>query len=119
MLSTAWLLNQQKVILFNLKQHLFWSECKHWDSLIHSADCYSYLGLIFRKVVDYSITIKAVAAQASRALGLAIDKCKILGGVEYHIFTYVWDSIVFLIIEGETGIWGYTTLQRYNIEHYT
>jgi hypothetical protein len=39
--------------------------------------------------LDYNITTKAVAAQTSRTLDLVIDKCKILGGVEYHIFTNV------------------------------
>jgi hypothetical protein len=41
--------------------------------------------LFFKEFVDYNITTKAVAAQTSRALHLAIDESKILGGVEYHI----------------------------------
>jgi hypothetical protein len=45
--------------------------------------------LVLKEFLDYNITAKAVAAQTSRALYLVIYKCKILGGVEYHIFTNV------------------------------
>jgi hypothetical protein len=48
------------------------------------ADSSTYLSLVLKEFLDYNITAKAVAAQTSRTLDLVIDKCKILGGVEYQ-----------------------------------
>ena len=119
-MSTVCLLIQQIVILLEHRM-VCWicTQYTYGDSIILYADCYTYLSLVLKEFLDYNITGKAVAAHGSRALGLAIAKCKILGGVEYHIFTNVWDILVYLIIKDERSIWWHTTLQRYNIEHYT
>ena len=43
---------------------------------------------------------------ASRALGLLIAKCKIIGGVPYSVFTKLYDSVVWPVISYSSPIWG-------------
>jgi hypothetical protein len=91
-MSTVWLIIQQIVILLEHPM-VCWTctQYKYGDNIIFYADSSTYLSLVLKEFLDYNITAKAVAVQTSRALYLVIYKCKILGGVEYHIFTNVWD----------------------------
>ena len=67
---------------------------------------YTYLGLVINEFLDYGITAKAVAQSASRALGLIIAKCKIIGGVSYDVFTTLYESVVSPVVEYGAVIWG-------------
>jgi hypothetical protein len=87
------------------------------DNIIHYANCYAYLGLVLNEFLDHNITAKAVAASANRVLCLVIAKCKVLGGVTYHVFTKLYDSLVSPIIEYGASIWGYKNLFCINTIH--
>jgi hypothetical protein len=43
--------------------------------------------LLINEYLDFSTTAKMVAQSASRALGLLIVKCKVIGGLRYEVFT--------------------------------
>ena len=47
-----------------------------------------------------------VAQSANGAFGVLIAKSKTHGGMLYDIFTYVYDSLVLLIIGDGAAIWG-------------
>ena len=49
---------------------------------------------------------KAVAKSASRALGLLIVKCKAHGGFQHNIFTKLFDTLVWSVINYGSAIWG-------------
>ena len=49
---------------------------------------------------------KAVAKSASRALGLIIAKCKANGGLPYDVFTQLYNSAVWPVVEYGASIWG-------------
>ena len=63
---------------------------------------YRYLG----QHLNYDVTAKAVAAAASRALGLVISKFKSAGGLPYSVFSKLYDSIVWSTISYGACIWG-------------
>ena len=67
---------------------------------------YKYLGLILHEHLDYSITAKAVAQSASRALGLLIAKAKANGGFPFGTFTRLYDYTVNSVISYGASIWG-------------
>ena len=49
---------------------------------------------------------KAVAKSASRALGLLIVKSKIHGGFQHNIFSKLYDTMVWSVINYGSCIWG-------------
>jgi len=77
------------------------------DQVIEYTDKYKYLGLVFNEYINLSITAKMVAQSASRALGLVIAKCKLVGGVPYNVFTKLYDSIVWPVIAYGAAVWGH------------
>ena len=50
------------------------------------ADSYKYLGLLLNEYLDFSVTAKAIAKSASRALGWVIAKAKSFGRLPYRVF---------------------------------
>ena len=75
--------------------------------IIETTDKYTYLGVILSEYLDYDIMTKCVAQSASRALGLLIAKCKSIGGVPYEVFTKLYESIVWPVINYSAPIWGF------------
>ena len=67
---------------------------------------YRYLCLTIDEHLNYNVTAKAVAAAASRALGLVISKFKSAGGLPYSVFSKLYDSIVSSTISYGACIWG-------------
>ena len=86
------------------------------DSLA-AVDKYTYLGIVINEFLDYSVTAKAVAQSAGRALGLLIAKCKIVGGMPYDAYTKLYDSIVWPIISYGASIWGVKSFSCINAVH--
>jgi len=79
---------------------------KGGDIALSVVEKYTYLGILLTEHLDFNITAKHVAQSASRALGLLISKCKLVGGVPYNVFTKLYDSIVWPVISYCAGIWG-------------
>lgn len=69
-------------------------------------ESYKYLGLLLNEYLDFSVTAKAVAKSASRALGLVIAKAKSFGGLPYRVFYKLYESIVCPVILYGAPIWG-------------
>ena len=69
---------------------------------------YRYLGLVLNETLDYSVTAKYVAQSATRALGLVISKAKAAGGLPYDVYTKLYDTLVWPIIDYGSSIWGTT-----------
>ena len=68
---------------------------------------YKYLGLVLTDFLDYNVTAKQVALAAHRALGVVIAKGKVLGGLPYHVYSKLFDSLVQPVIDYGASIWGY------------
>ena len=53
--------------------------------------------------------LQTVTQSASRALGLLIAKCKIMGGLSYDVYTKLYDAVVWPVISHGASIWGVKT----------
>ena len=62
--------------------------------------------MVLNEFLDYQVMAKAVAKSASRALGLLIVKCKAHGGFQHNIFTKLFDTLVWSVIDYGSAIWG-------------
>lgn len=71
------------------------------NSVLEYADRYTCLGIVLQEHLDYNVlvTASAVSQCASRALGLLIVKYKCTGGFTYDVFTKLYNSIVWPVIE--------------------
>ncbi|XP_071151601.1 uncharacterized protein [Mytilus edulis] len=67
---------------------------------------YQYLGLLLTEFLDYQLMAKAVAKSASRALGLLIVKSKTYGGFQHDIFSKLYNTMVWSVIDYGSCIWG-------------
>jgi hypothetical protein len=88
------------------------------EEILKVVDRYTYLGLVLHEHLNFELTAKAVAQRASRALGLVIAKCKLIGGVPYNVFTHLYDSIVWPVINYGASIWGQKSYSCINAVHY-
>ena len=66
----------------------------------------TYLGITLNEFLDFSATAKAVAQSASRALGLLIAKFKSMGGMPYDVYTKLYDTMVWPVINYGASICG-------------
>ena len=73
---------------------------------VECTDRYKYLGLALNEFLDYSITAKYAAQSASRALGLLISKFKMLGCMPFHVYSRLYDAMVWSVIDYGSPIWG-------------
>jgi hypothetical protein len=64
------------------------------------------LGLVVNEFLDYQFMAKAVARSVSRTLGLLIVKSKTHGGFQHNIFTKLFDTLVWSVINYGSAIWG-------------
>ena len=87
------------------------------DGSISVIDRYTYLGVVLSEYLDYNIMVKCVAQSASRALGLLIAKCKAIGGVPYNVFTKLYDSVVWPVINYSAPIWGFRSYSYIHAVH--
>jgi hypothetical protein len=55
---------------------------------------YYYLRLTLNEILDYKVTAKFVSQAAGRALGLLIAKFKAIGGMPFHVYTRLFDNLV-------------------------
>ncbi|XP_060589316.1 uncharacterized protein LOC132744577 [Ruditapes philippinarum] len=90
-------------------------KCGH-DTLSY-ADKYKYLGIVLHEHVDFNVTARMVAQSASRALGLLIAKCKLVGGVPHSVFTKLYDSVVWPVIAYGASLWGHKSYSCINAVH--
>ena len=84
---------------------------------IETIDQYTYLGVVLSEHLDYDIMTKAVAQSASSALGLLIAKCKTMGGVPYDVFTKLYDSVVWPVINYSAPVWGFRSFSCIDAVH--
>ncbi|MES9880789.1 MAG: reverse transcriptase family protein [Sedimenticola sp.] len=86
-------------------------------NVVSYASQYKYLGLVLSEHLDFNITAKTVAQSAGRALGLLIAKSKTLGGLQYDVFTKLYESIVCPVILYGAAIWGTRSYTCINAVH--
>ena len=72
-------------------------------------DKYVYLGLHLSEHLDYNLMAKYVSQSAGRALGLLIVKYRNAGGLPYNVYTKLFDSMVWPVINYGAAIWGTRT----------
>ncbi|XP_053380394.1 uncharacterized protein LOC128548887 [Mercenaria mercenaria] len=87
------------------------------DFNLDIVDRYTYLGLVLHEHLDYNVTAKVVAQSASRALGLLIAKCKAIGGFTYDVYTKLYNSLVWPVIDYGSAIWGLKSFSCINAIH--
>lgn len=86
-------------------------------NVLETIGTYTYLGIVLSEYLDFNVTAKCVAQSASRALGLLIAKCKLVGGVPYNVFSKLYDSVVWPVIAYGAPVWGYKAFSCINAIH--
>ena len=76
------------------------------DTHLKLTDQYVYLGLLLTEHLDYTAMAKHVSKSANHALSLVITKHKTFGGLPFHIYTRLFDSVVWSTISYGGAIWG-------------
>ena len=76
------------------------------NTSFYKTDKYKYLVLVFNKFLDMSVTVRDVSQSANGALHLIINKVESIGGVPFHFYTKVYDSLVNSVINYVSCIWG-------------
>ena len=51
--------------------------------------------------------VKFVTQSASRAIGLVIAKCKFIGVVPYNVFSKLYETVVWPVINYSAPVWGF------------
>ena len=87
------------------------------DSTIELIDQYTYLGVVLSEHLDYDVMVKFVAQSASRALGLVIAKCKFIGGVPYNVFSKLYETVVWPVINYSAPVWGFRSYSCIDAVH--
>ncbi|XP_053402804.1 uncharacterized protein LOC128558049 [Mercenaria mercenaria] len=87
------------------------------NDTLEIVDRYTYLGLLMHEHLDLNVMVKDVAQSASRALGLVIAKCKVMGGFPYDVFTKLYDTVVWPVISYGSAIWGYRSFSCIDAVH--
>ena len=75
------------------------------------------LSLISGSRLLFSVTVKAVAKSAHRALGLLIAKSKCNGGMPFECFSKLYDALVLSIINYGSAVWGTREYSVINAVH--
>ena len=78
------------------------------DYVITYTDSYKYLGLWFDEHLSWDKAIRELSKSASRALGCLTTKFYVCGGMNYHVFTKLYESLVQPILLYGASIWGTT-----------
>ena len=99
---------KSKVIHFRNKgklqsNHLF--QCG--DLNIDYTEQYKYLGLWFQENLDYDYGVQQLSKSASRALGALISKYYSTGGMEYSVFTKLYELLIVPILMYGSAVWGF------------
>lgn len=68
------------------------------NDVVGTVDKYPYLDLVLNEYLDYNVTTKAISQSASSTLGLVIAKCKVIGRVPYNVYSKLYDSLVWPVI---------------------
>jgi len=87
------------------------------DSVLGYTDKYTYLGIVLQEHLDYNVTSLAVSKCASRALGLLIAKYMSAGGFTYDVYTKLYNSLVWPVIEYGSAVWGLQSCSCINAVH--
>jgi len=74
--------------------------------MFYNTDRYTYLGIVLTEHLDYNVTAKFVSQATGRALGLLIAKFRSIGGMPYHVYSKLYDSLVWPVIAYGASIWG-------------
>ena len=100
-------IDKTKVVHFrtqSVQQTVFPFQC--CGQTVSCTDRYKYLGLVLNEFLDLSVTAKFVAQSATRALGLLISKFKSLGGMPMYVYSKLYDTMVWSVIDYGAAIWG-------------
>ena len=78
---------------------------------------YRYLGFVINEKLDYSEGIKVIADSASRSFGAIVSKCKAKGGMPLNLFSKLYDSLVWPVIDYSSSVWGCHEYNKINSLH--
>ena len=87
------------------------------QSVINTVSSYKHLGLTLIEYVDYSESITLVVQSASRAFGSIISKFRSKGGLPFAVYTKLYDTLVWQILNYSAPIWGIRDYNAVNKLH--
>ena len=75
---------------------------------------YKYLGMWFQEHLDMKFTVNELAKSASRALSALYTKFLNVGGMDYGVFSKLYESLVKPVLFYGAGIWGLSEQKKIN-----
>ena len=75
---------------------------------------YKYLGMWFLEHLDMKFTVSELAKSASRALSALYTKFLNVGGMDYSVFSKLYESLVEPVLFYGAGIWGLSEQSKIN-----
>ena len=115
-----WKLNlnadKSKIIHF---RHNSKSQCTHQFKCGHLqidyAPKYKYLGLWFHEHLDYNFGVQQLSKAASRALGSLTSKFYKVGGMDFSVYTKLYESLVLPVLLYGASVWGFKKYKCLNV----
>jgi hypothetical protein len=107
---------KSKVIHFRFKGKLqsnFAFKCGEHN--IEYEEQYKYLGMWLQENLSYDYNVKQLTTSASRALGALTTKFYQCGGMDYEIFTKLYNSLVVPVFTYASSIWGLNKFKCVNV----
>ena len=68
---------------------------------------YKYLGVVFNEHLQFKTAANLLSDSAGRALGMTINKCKVISDFGFHTFNTMFNNGVTPILNYGVGVWGY------------
>jgi hypothetical protein len=75
---------------------------------------YKYLGLWFHENLDYDYGVTELSKSASRALGALISKYYSTGGMDYSVFTKLYQALIVPVLTYGSAVWGFKKYRSIN-----
>lgn len=101
-----------KIIVFRRGGIVKCNEKWHYDGKeIEVVSSYKYLGVFFTTKLKWSLTLRTLSAQASKALGLLYQYHYKCGGLPLHVAVKLFETMIIPIMLYSSEVWGYECSQ--------
>ena len=109
---------KSKIVHYRKKSsHMSDFNFKYGDKTLSYCNEYKYLGCTLSEHLDYTDTANILSQASSRALGSILCKYKQLKGLNYDIYTKLYNTCICTIMDYSSAIWGFKQYDKCDTVH--